>query len=209
MDVELFPESIRGGWYLLPSEGDLEEALEESGAVVVFSLEGDFERFDLTAGERELDESGDYTFDGQFLILRGTTTQTFRVHPTATWRWELEGKKDDQVLLRGLTEHESPFELDTKRAKEIESVPARVFVRSEFGGPSEGEICSLIHESEGEELKLGACFAEPAEEGSTWIGVSSFVEGLSETLWERIVRRSYVEIYRDGALDDPQIELLR
>lgn len=208
MDGELLPESIRGGWYFVPTDEEVGDAAEADGEVLVFFLDETFARYELSEGERELDEEGDYTFDGQFLILRGSDTETFRVEAETAWRWELEGKKDEHLLLRGWTDLEEPFELGEERLGEIESVPARVFVRSEFGGPSDAEICSLVHESDDEQLLLGACYAE-ASDDELWIGLAPFTTSISDSLWRRIVRRSYLEIYREDDREAEQIEILR
>lgn len=209
MSDELLPESIRGGWYFVPADDELGARSEATGEVLVFTLSGEFYRFELVDGARELDEEGDYTFDGQFLILRGSDTNTYRVEPEAPWRWYLEAKKDDQLLLRGWTDREEPLELDEERLVEIENVPAQVFVRSEFEGPERGEICSLVHESGGEQLMLGACYAEPESEGEVWVALVPFTRSLPDALWERIIRRSYLDIYRDDDLDAESVAVIR
>jgi hypothetical protein len=208
MDGELLPESIRGGWYFVPTDEGIGDAADAEAEKLVFYLDETFARYEISQGERELGEEGDYTFDGQFLILRGSDTDTYRVEAETAWRWELEGKKDEHLLLRGWTDLEEPFELGEERLREIESVPARVFVRSEFGGPRDTEVCSLVHESYDEELVLGACYAEPSAD-ALWIAMTPFTVSISDSLWRRIVRRSYLDIYRDDDREAEYIEILR
>lgn len=198
MTEELLPESIRGGWYFVPADAEVEEGLGDDAEILVFRLDGTFTRFEIEGEERTESERGDYTFDGQFLIVRGSSTNTYRVEPEATWRWALEGKKSKKLLLRGLVDRKEPFELGPERADEIERMPMRVFVRSIFEGDTAGEICTMVHESDNEELELGALFAEPQDDAELWIGLTPFVEGLSVETWERIVRESYLDIYRDA-----------
>jgi hypothetical protein len=197
MSDRLLPETIRGGWYFVPSDEPASEAVEEEGKILVFHLDGTFVRFEIEQEERTEAERGEYTFDGDFLILRGDRTNTYRVHPEAPWRWSLEGKKGDQVLLRGIVDREETIELGEERREEIERMPMRVFVRSIFEGAREGEICMFIHEADDEEIAIGALFADAPKDAEMWVGVTPFVEGLSAEIWERIVRESYLDIHRD------------
>ena len=197
MNDQLLPESIRGGWYFVPSTDDVLSTVEEEGEILVFHLDGTFVRFAIEDDARREEERGEYTFDGQFLIVRGSSTDTYRVHPESEWRWRLEGKKEDQLLLRGLLDRPETVQLRDERREEIERMPMRVFVRSVFDGAQEGEICMLIHEADDEEVAIGALFAEAPSDGEMWIGVTPFVEGLNLEIWERIVRESYVDIHRD------------
>jgi len=208
MNTELLPESIRGGWYFVGAEAELLGGDETEAEVLVFRLDGTYSRYELAEGERLLEEEGEYTFDGHFLIVRGSETNTYRTAREAPWRWHLEGKEDDHLLLRGWSGREEPVELGEARVREIEKVPARVFVRSEFEGPKAGEICSLVHESGGEQVRVGACFAEPAVDGEVWIALTPLTHSISESLWRRIVRRSYLDIYREDDAEVERIEIV-
>ena len=197
MNATLLPEAIRGGWYLVSSEADLDEGLDEEAEILVFRLEGTFTRYEIEEEERRESERGDYTFDGQFLILRGSNTETYRVEPQAAWRWSLEGKKNDYLLLRGPTGQTAETDLSAERAEAIDRMPMRVLVRSVFDGDQAGEVSMLLHESDDETVELGALFAEPPESGEMWIGLTPLVEGLSSETWKKVVGESYLEIYRD------------
>ncbi|MFB6350808.1 MAG: hypothetical protein ABEN55_02450, partial [Bradymonadaceae bacterium] len=122
---------------------------------------------------------------------------TYRVEAESVWRWNLEGKNEDRLLLRGLLDRHQTVDLSAERREEIERMPMRVFVRSIFDGAQEGEICMLIHEVDSDEVAVGALYAEAPEDGEMWIGVTQFVEGLNIDIWERIVRESYLDIHRD------------
>lgn len=197
MTESLLPESIRGGWYVVPATDTVDEVVEEDGEILVFHLDGSFVRFAIEDDERREADRGDYTFDGQFLIIRGSSTQTYRVEPESEWRWSLEGKKEDRLLLRGLIDRTETVELPEERREEIEQLPMRVFVRSIFDGAQEGEICMMIHEADDEEIAIGALYAEAPSDGEMWIGATPFVEGLNVEIWERIIRESYLDIHRD------------
>ncbi len=208
MADKLLPESVRGGWYVVPADDrEIPEAIEQEGEILVFRLDGTYVRYEIDEESRREAERGEYTFDGDFLILRGERTDTYRVHPEAVWCWRLEGKKEERLMLRGILDRRESVELSETRRDEIERMPVRVFVRSIFDGAQEGEICMLIHESEGDELAIGALSAEAPDEAKMWIGVTPFVEGLAPAVWERIVRESYLEIHRDDLGGLARVEL--
>jgi len=206
MTEKLLPESIRGGWYFVPATEDVGEVVDEQGEILVFHLDRTFVRFEIEEDARREAERGEYTFDGQFLIVRGSSTDTYRVDAESEWRWHLEGKKDDKLLLRGLIDRVETVDLPGERRDEIERMPMRVFVRSIFDGAQAGEICMLIHEADDEEIAIGALYAEAPEDGEMWIGVTPFVEGLNIEIWERIVRESYLDIHRDDLEEVARIE---
>lgn len=194
------PEAIRGAWYSVPLEPqDVDEALESDGEVLVFRLDETFDRYQVEEGELEEDERAEYTFDGDFLILRGSSTVTFRVDQRAPWHWELEAKSGERRLLRGKYEGTEPVRLAGDRADEIERLPGRVFVKSEFSGHGSATIGTLVHEStDGDEVDIGAVCAEFDDEMLTWIGATPFVDSIPERTWKRVVREAYFEIYLDA-----------
>lgn len=106
MHDNLLPEAIRGSWYLLADDNKpLAEAIEKKGQLLALRLTGKFSLYDLTqeddGTEKVVKDAGDYTFDGDFLILRGRNTETYRVRIKSAWQWNLEAKKKTRKLLRG------------------------------------------------------------------------------------------------------------
>ena len=203
------PESIRGAWYNVGSGEPVEEIVDEDGEVLVFDLDGGFVRFELEDGRRTKSEEGDYTFDGQFLIVRGKNTSTYRVDVEAPWRWRLEGKRNERLLLRGLVDRAETVELSDERVEAIGRMPGRVFVRSAFDGDEGGEICTFVHEpKDGETIEIGACYAQG--DGELFqIYLTPFVEGLDRPTWEKVVVKAYLDIHRDGPRpDEYAIEIL-
>jgi hypothetical protein len=203
------PETIRGAWYNVGSGGSVAETVQEDGEILVFDLDGGFVRYELDEGHRAKSEEGDYTFDGQFLILRGKNTTTYRVDVEAPWRWRLEGKRDERLLLRGLVDRDESIDVSGERSEAIGRTPGRVFVRSDFDGEEGGEICTFVHEpKDGETIEIGACYTDGDEEVFQ-IYLTPFVEGLDRPTWEKVVIKAYLDVHRDGPRpDDYAIEVL-
>lgn len=202
MTDRLLPEAIRGAWYSLPDEPrEVDEALESDGEILVFRLDETFERYQID-GDRQLeeDERAEYTFDGDFLILRGSSTETFRIEAVAPWKWEAEKKSEDRRLLRGTYGADDPVGLDEERVAEIDRLPGRVYVKSDLDGPPSATIGTFVHEDgEGDEVKIGAVCAEYDGDDVRWIAATPFAEGIDDDTWRSIVEDAYLDIY----LDDP------
>lgn len=187
------PESIRGSWYYLPESADPHNLGDKPPQVLRFRLDGTFTRY-IARDDGWLEkEKGDYTFDGAFLIIRGRNTDTFRVQFDRYWRWKLEGKKEEQVLLRGLVTDEDFVELSAEDQKEIRILPIRVGVRSHTD-VADG-VYDLVYRGESAERVVGAFFVEH-NGPKVWVGVSPFAKGIESKTWERIIRESYLDIFR-------------
>lgn len=201
------PEAIRGSWYYIPASTDPLKPGDRGMLVYRFRVDGTFALYTLRDGSWQEKEKGDYTFDGAFLIIRGRNTDTYRVRPEAFWRWRLEGKKEDYVLLRGLVRPESFVDLDEKEQKEIRILPIRVSVSNPYNDPN--AIYALNYTS-GETTKtIGTFFVEhDVESGQMWIGLTKIAGGLEPKTWERIIRESFLDIHR-GKPDDVTVVTLR
>lgn len=201
------PESIRGSWYYLPANTDPRTTGEKGIQMYRFRLDGTFSLYGGRPGSWSERERGEYTFDGQFLIIRGRTTETYRVKSNRYWRWTLEGKKEDYVLLRGKATEENFEALPPEQAKEIRILPIRVLITSEYD-EREG-IFELIYESENVRKPVGSFFVEHnTEDGKMWVGLSPWVDGLEPKTWERIIRESFLDIHR-GKPDDVTVVTIR
>lgn len=199
------PESIRGSWYYLPGSVDPHNLGDKPPQVLRFRLDGTFTRY-IARDDGWLEkEKGDYTFDGAFLIIRGRNTDTFRVRTDEFWRWSLEGKKEEQVLLRGLVTREDFVTLDAEDQKEIRILPIRVSVRAR--ADSDDAVFDLVYRGEHGEQLVGSFFIE-RDHAKVWVGVSPFVEGIEGKTWERIIRESYLDIFR-GKPRDVQVVTVR
>ncbi len=188
------PEAIRGSWYFLPESEDPHKPADKGRQVYRFRLDGTFARYILKSDEWIEKEEGDYTFDGAFLIIRGRNTDTYRVRLEGAWRWNLEGKKEDQKLMRGLMREQDFFDLTEKDAKEIRILPIRATVEA----PAEHAdvIYDLMHTGESTIPKrIGSFFVERDSGGKLWVGLTRFARGLEDKTWERIIRESFLDIY--------------
>lgn len=202
MTDRLLPEAIRGAWYSLPDEPEeVDDALEEDGEVLVFRLDETFDRYRIAEeGGLEEDERADYTFDGDFLILRGSSTETFRIEPVAPWKWEGEKKSEDRRLLRGTYAGDEPIDLGSERVAEIERLPGRVYVKSALRGPPSATIGTFVHEDgEGDEVDIGAVCAQYDGNEVRWIGATPYADGIDKGTWRSIVEDAYLDIYLDDA----------
>lgn len=192
------PETIRGSWYYLPESANPRALADKTPQVLRFRLDGTFTRYLARESEWVEKENGDYTFDGQFLIVRGRNTDTFRVRTDDYWRWVLEGKKEEQVLLRGLVTKKDFVDLNADDQKEIRILPIRVSV--EAPANVNDAVFELIYRKDTGERVVGSFFVE-REGPKIWIGLSRFVRGIDDKTWERIIRDSYLDIFRGKPSD--------
>lgn len=199
------PESIRGSWYYIDQEADPHDLGDKPPQVLAFRLDGTFTRYIAKNDEWMQKETGEYTFDGNFLIIRGRNTDTFRVKPAHFWRWNLEGKKQQKALLRGLVTEDDFGELSDEDRKEIRILPIRVGI--EAPSDVDGVIYNLVFRREEKQRVVGNFFVE-RDEQKLWIGVSPFATGIEQRTWERIVRESYLDIYA-GKPDDVRVVTVR
>lgn len=190
------PEAVRGCWYYLSEPLDAEDG-DDPHQVVSFGVDGSFVRYERKKKSQKKAETGDYTFDGNFLILRGRRTHTFRVHRPAFWRWRLEGKKKNRILLRGLCSSDEQREkLPSEERRDIGLLPLRARVESDFEGDNHDTIHRLIYEHGAQDRRLLATFcAERPEKHHLWVGLTPFVRGVKPKTWQRIVRESYLGLF--------------
>lgn len=202
------PEAVRGTWYFVPVDFDLSSGSTGAYQIYSMSVDGAFRRYQVKLGRSKLAESGDYTFDGNFLILRGRQTETFRVKRPEFWRWELEGKRKDFLLLRGLIGPEHFYSLSGDEARNLRILPLRAQIESDFDeGP---QVHRIMYRTESEEKDhlLGLFFVEEQLDGKRWVGLTRLVEGLEENTWERILRDCYFDLTQ-GRPEDVTVVTLR
>ncbi len=130
------PEAIRGCWFFIPDASPQTQSGQKNSSIIHFNLDGSYERFQIKDNTRKTVEQGTYTFDGMFLILRGRNTDTYRVHPEGFSRWNIEGKKDGQALVRAYPSQISSAELTSAQIKDIRNLPIRVTVVDEQTHPN-------------------------------------------------------------------------
>lgn len=193
------PEAVRGCWYYLPHSFDITEGKPESHQILCFGVDGSFARYDVEDDQREEGETGDYTFDGNFLILRGRRTDTFRVHRPAYWHWSLEGKKESFTLLRGFVGSEKLDRLPADECNDIRLVPRRARVEADFDG--DDIIHRLIYERGVRDRRLLATFSVDSGDDYFWIGLTPLVAGIKPSTWDRVVRESYLGMFRKDSID--------
>ena len=191
------PEAVRGCWYLLPGDSDVPPDPEDPHRVMAFEVDGTYTRYDIARGRKKEGECGEYTFDGNFLILRGRRTHTYRVRRPTYWHWQLEGKKKTHLLLRGLISLEVGDEqLPPEEQRDISLLPLRARVEADFEG--QDVIYRLVYEHGERDRRILATFcADHRPDAPLWIGLSPLVVGLEPRTWERIIRESYLGMHLD------------
>lgn len=207
MSSRFLPEAIRGVWFYVPEDFDLERGHERTRQQLAFRIDGSFTRYQIKNDSRRAIETGDYTFDGNFLILRGRNTDTFRVRQSGYWRWELEGKKKEQHLLRALIDLDAPHELSAAAARDIRILPLRVQIQGRDKG--DDAIFEAIYKpAEGEARLVATFFVEEHPGQKRWVGITPLVHGIEPATWERIIADSFLDLYL-GKPDDVGVVTLR
>ncbi len=196
MSERLLPEAIRGSWYLLREPGTPAEALADKAQLLSFRLDGSFTRYNLDGATKEEAEEGDYTFDGDFLIVRGRNTDTFRVDVRSDWFWFLEAKKKSRRLYRGVLEESDFFELDDEACKEIRMLPMRVGVDFAFDDDRDAIFDLVYDPKDGQPARIG-CFSVDRDPhtDALWVGLTPLAQNLSAEVWEKVIRQSYLKTH--------------
>ncbi len=193
------PEAVRGCWYRVDPSANPELGEEADQQVVCFGADGSYRRFEPGGSGRKCVEKGDYTFDGDFLIVRARRTHTFRVNRPVFWRWELEGKKKRFNLYRGFVAGNELDEVDGELARQARLLPVRVRLEADVEG--DGAIHRLWYNpEEGDPIVLAAVSMERADGGQPWVGVTSLVCGIEPEGWEQIVRHCCLDEVGDGTV---------
>lgn len=204
MTQRLYPEAIRGLWFLIPEETSRQEvaAGEAAAEVLVMRLDGSFRRLSYEGGQMREREHGDYTFDGDFLITRGRSTETYRVRPQQWWRWEIETKKDAFELVRSLDDLARPRqELGEEAARDLRILPLRADVEPVLEDP-----LGLVHLtfSRAQDPLLGVVSVEVDEDSQqVWLGIGRVATELSEELWARLAQEVVCGVYLEDRGHEP------
>ncbi|AWV91199.1 hypothetical protein [Bradymonas sediminis] len=202
MHDNLLPEAIRGSWYMLADDNKpLAEAIEKKGQLLALRLTGKFSLYDLTqedAGTAKVEkDEGDYTFDGDFLILRGRNTETYRVRITSAWQWNLEAKKKKRKLLRGNFLPSDFIELDAEEILEIETLAHRVKAESAFLDKDDAIFDLVFSPTDDRRLRIG-CFSVDMDEKNheLWIGLTPIATHIGADTWQKIVTQACAMMVR-------------
>ncbi len=204
------PEAIRGCWFFIPDASPHTQSGQKNSSIIHFNLDGSFERFQIKENARKSMEQGTYTFDGMFLILRGRNTDTYRVHPEGFSRWNIEGKKDGQALVRGYPSHFSTAELSAAEQKEIQNLPIRVSVVDEHAhanvpdernGNSNGIYQLTYQTSDQTHENIANFFVESHPGNRLWVGLSPFINNIEPSTWQRLIHDCYLDVYLNKPAD--------
>ena len=200
------PEAVRGCWYYIPESFQIEGGLNRAHQVLAFGVDGSFIRYQIKSGRRKIAEEGDYTFDGNFLIIRGRNTDTFRVRRHSFRRWSLEGKKKTHHLIRGLFD-DADISLTDAALRDIRILPLRAQVQADFTG--EHVIYRLTYDQDEEApVLLATFFVEHHDDGRRWIGITPLAQGIEPKTWQRIMEDSFLDMFL-GKPDDVRVVTLR
>lgn len=189
------PEAVRGCWYFVEKGAELARGLEGGYQIYSLGVDGSFVRYQVKGGRRKTAGTGDYTFDGNFLILRGRQTETYRVKREAFWRWGLEGTRKDYYLLRAMVEEGALPRMEEEDLRNLRILPLRAEIREDFKGEDNIYRAVYLRES-GEEVLLGTFFVEKHPEEKHWVGVTPLVEGIEVGTWERIIKDSFLDMFK-------------
>jgi hypothetical protein len=207
MRNSLPPEAIRGSWYLLADDATPPATALKGGAqLLAFQLDGRFKRYEIavpgTKDGKVEKETGDYTFDGDFLILRGRNTETFRVSIEQDWLWFLEAKKKSRRLIRGELTASDFFEFDADGRREIDALPMRARVESVFFDDTDAIFNLVFSPGEGDSRRIGCFSVDPDPQNQDlWVGLIPIAQNLGDDTWEKIIRQSYIGLYRKNPTD--------
>lgn len=213
MQNNLLPEAIRGAWLLITDKladpttpgGALRAGeLADQAQLIRFGIDGEFQAFPIKDGQLadQPKRAGDYTFDGDFLILRAKSTDTFRVSVDAPWCWALEARKKRRRLVRGLLGSADITPLDPQEANEIDLLAARVKVKTPLSGEHPALYELQFEQASADPLRLATFSADPdAEFGELWLGLTPLVEGLKPNTWQKIITHAFLPGHR-RQLDD-------
>lgn len=205
MGESLYPEAIRGLWFMVQDGEGMVDALSSlSIELYTFNLQGRFVRVVLRDGVRREHESGDYTFDGNFLITRGRSTETYRVNVEGPMRWLLEGKKGMVWLCRrALDEQDEELELpelDAEVVRELRILPIRVRFEP-FTVQEQLRSWRILYDRDGKletPLWLGSLSLDDDSPSSLWAGITTYVRGLDTRTWQRFVSDAFLSHHPDA-----------
>lgn len=202
MRNSLLPEAIRGSWYLLADDDKpLADAIEKKGQLLTLHLTGKFSRYELStedgATAKVEKDSGDYTFDGDFLILRGNNTETYRVRVDQDWCWSLEAKKKKRKIVRGNLLKADFIALDADEIAELNKHSHRVKVETAFANKYNAIFELVFQPKASRRLRIG-CFSVDIDPNNNelWLGLTPLVTNLSADLWQQIVAQSCGDLVR-------------
>ena len=206
-DSRPLPEAVRGCWYYLPRPVDVPAVRDgDELQTISFDVDGSFRRYMIKGSRRKICERGDYTFDGNFLILRGRRTHTYRVQRPTYWHWKLDGKKKNFALLRGLKNGDPSQQLSDKDCRDIRLLPLRARIEADF--ENDDVIYRVVFDAQtGPRRLLATFFVEHLDSPSPWIGLTPLSEGIDAPTWERIIRESFLDMYLDGPDEVEEITL--
>ncbi|MEM1347408.1 MAG: hypothetical protein AAGI01_02560 [Myxococcota bacterium] len=194
----LKPEAIRGAWMKTAEHDDVQAARARmTFALYVFALDGSYQRFVFKDGHVREREQGTHTFDGEFLITRGRSTETYRVTVRSLWHFELESRRKEFSMRRALVEDlvGGVPKLADSHARDLRILPLRAsFVRL----TEEAEVFWARYDRSGElaePLDLGLVSVERRPEvGRIWVGVTPLRAGLDAATWGRIAKDALVDL---------------
>ena len=189
MTTQIYPEIIRGVWFCLKDGAEFQEAWQkQSFDIYLFWVNGEFIRMTLKDGNKREVETGQYTFDGNFLITRGRSTETFRVELEQTTHWRLQSKKHDLHFVRQLTQ---PVALDEADARDLRILPIRAGVEPVHKHlPRCFWLTYGTRDNQTTRLAMISTDEEQAEHG--WVGATRLVEGLDPNAWSRLISEAFL-----------------
>lgn len=167
---EIYPEIIQGLWWCTKAD----ESKGTTRDLFAFNADGTFVRVVYKQGVRRDAEQGQYTFDGNFLITRGRSTETYRVTIEDSTKWVLDGKRYQFVLSRRAS---TPLSvLDEATTRMLRLLPQRVRLEALDKMLPHSFRMWFSSNDDQESIELGIVHAFEQHPGVGWIGLTVDVE---------------------------------
>lgn len=168
---EIYPEIIQGLWWCVRAD----DPTSPTRDLFAFDADGTFVRVVYKQGARRDAESGDYTFDGSFLIVRGRSTETYRVSMTSSTQWSLDGKRHRLTLARALPVSD-PLTLDESTTRMLRLVPQRVSLELLDKALPRSFRMMYAPDASAPPIELGTVHTFEQHPGTGWVGLHPAVE---------------------------------
>lgn len=173
-----YPEAIRGAWFLLPVDADTSQPKHYD--VLMFGIDSSFYQLQIKNDQLKNASRGTYTFDGDFLITRTRTTDTYRVTTPEKLSWQIETKKGPRSMVR--TFERPSFELTEEELKTLRILPIKAKATPLFDHLATPYMISF------EDRAIGILSVDRwITQETCWYGLLPFASNIPEQTWLRVI----------------------
>lgn len=173
-----YPEAIRGAWFLLPVDADTSSTKQYD--VLMFGIDSSFYQFQIKNEQLKNASRGTYTFDGDFLITRTRTTETYRVDTPEKLSWQIETKKGPRQMTRTLDR--PSIELSEEDLKTLRLLPIKAKASPLFDHIATPYMLTY------EDRPIGILSVDRwITQETCWFGLLPFAMNIPEQTWLRVI----------------------